>query len=313
MVDLSNIEQIDDEVQLNKMLNEATEFEERRSIRKRLLEIKELKSKQRAKEMEDREKRMQKEIEERKQRKEDERRQEVQRFEDLAKTSTADRIENEAGKKRQEFIAEKYQAAEEEKKKNLENFEQMAKGKNNAEYENNSKTNTSKIQNTTMNYAQPKNSSASAFSLFQNKDKEAGGTGKATMAQGASSNPNSPQAIKENLLKWCQQRTEGYPNVNIQNFSSSWADGMAFCALIHSAVPETFDFNKLNPKNRKGNFNLAFKVAEDKCDISPLLDVEDMLMMGNKPDWKCVFTYVQSFYRKLELEPKARAAKNNEN
>lgn len=50
--------------------------------------------------------------------------------------------------------------------------------------------------------------------------------------------------------------------MNIQNFSSSWADGMAFCALIHSAVPEIFDFSKLNPKNRKGNFNLAFKVAE---------------------------------------------------
>lgn len=23
--------------------------------------------------------------------------------------------------------------------------------------------------------------------------------------------PTSPQSIKDNLLKWCQQRTEGYP------------------------------------------------------------------------------------------------------
>lgn len=40
-----------------------------------------------------------------------------------------------------------------------------------------------------------------------------------------------------------------------------------------------------------------------------------MLMMGNKPDWKCVFTYVQSFYRKFEIEARAKAAlesKNNE-
>jgi hypothetical protein len=44
----------------------------------------------------------------------------------------------------------------------------------------------------------------------------------------------------------------------------------------------------------------------DKCDISPLLDVEDMLLMGNKPDYKCVFTYVQSFYRKFEIEARAR-------
>lgn len=34
------------------------------------------------------------------------------------------------------------------------------------------------------------------------------------------------------------------------------------------------------------------------ADIAPLLDVEDMVRM-QKPDWKCVFTYVQSFYRKL--------------
>jgi len=37
---------------------------------------------------------------------------------------------------------------------------------------------------------------------------------------------------------------------------------MAFCALVHSFVPEVFDFSKLNPKNRRGNFTLAFKVAE---------------------------------------------------
>jgi hypothetical protein len=34
-----------------------------------------------------------------------------------------------------------------------------------------------------------------------------------------------------------------------------------------------------------------------------------MILMGNKPDWKCVFTYVQTFYRKFELEPKMKADK----
>ena len=42
--------------------------------------------------------------------------------------------------------------------------------------------------------------------------------------------------------------------------------------------------------------------------MAPLLEVEDMLLMGDKPDWKCVFTYVQSFYRKFELEPRAKSA-----
>jgi hypothetical protein len=105
---------------------------------------------------------------------------------------------------------------------------------------------------------------------------------------------------------------------------------MAFCALIHQHVPDAFDFGRLNPKHRRENFDLAFKTAElaryfpqstinfskleilftrEKADIAPLLETDDMIMMGDKPDWKCVFTYVQSFYRKFELEPKARAAR----
>ena len=51
-------------------------------------------------------------------------------------------------------------------------------------------------------------------------------------------------------------------NVKVENFSTSWNDGMAFCALIHHFYPDAFDFEKLNPKNRRYNFDLAFKTAE---------------------------------------------------
>lgn len=74
---------------------------------------------------------------------------------------------------------------------------------------------------------------------------------------------------------------------------------MAFCALVHNYFPEAFDYDTLDPKNRRKNFELAFRVAEEKADISPLLDVDDMVLMKNKPDWKCVFTYVQALYRRL--------------
>lgn len=51
-------------------------------------------------------------------------------------------------------------------------------------------------------------------------------------------------------------------NVDIQNFSSSWADGMAFCALIHHFYPDSFDFKELDPKNRRRNLEIAFTTAE---------------------------------------------------
>ncbi len=46
------------------------------------------------------------------------------------------------------------------------------------------------------------------------------------------------------------------------------------------------------------------------ADIAPLLDTEDMVRM-QKPDWKCVFTYVQSIYRHLR-DHDANKAKEQE-
>ena len=108
----------------------------------------------------------------------------------------------------------------------------------------------------------------------------------------------SASAIKQVLLDWSKAQVNGYANVNVTNFSSSWSDGLAFCALIHHFYPTAFDFNQLSPKNRRANFTTAFNNAEKLAGISPLLDVEDMVRMKN-PDWKCVFTYVQSFYRRF--------------
>jgi hypothetical protein len=51
-------------------------------------------------------------------------------------------------------------------------------------------------------------------------------------------------------------------HVNITNFSSSWADGMAFCALIHHYLPNSINYDSLNPKDRRRNFEIAFKAAE---------------------------------------------------
>lgn len=99
--------------------------------------------------------------------------------------------------------------------------------------------------------------------------------------------------------------------IEVTNFSSSWNNGMAFCALIHNFYPDAFDITKLNPKNRRANFTLAFDTAENLADIAPLLDVEDMVKMKN-PDWKCVFTYVQSFYRKLHNHEANKAKQPSE-
>ncbi|XP_078600071.1 uncharacterized protein LOC144875139 isoform X1 [Branchiostoma floridae x Branchiostoma japonicum] len=115
---------------------------------------------------------------------------------------------------------------------------------------------------------------------------------------GASRVPNA-SAVKDMLLRWCRSKTSGYDHVEISNFSTSWNDGMAFCALIHHFFPDAFDYESLDPKNKGHNFKLAFDTAESEADIMPLLEVQDMLDMGAKPDWRCVFTYVQSLFNNL--------------
>uniref|UniRef100_A0A3Q3AU21 Smoothelin, like n=1 Tax=Kryptolebias marmoratus TaxID=37003 RepID=A0A3Q3AU21_KRYMA len=110
-----------------------------------------------------------------------------------------------------------------------------------------------------------------------------------TLKRSQSFGVSSVSGIKQILLEWCRSKTIGYKNIDIQNFSSSWSDGMAFCALVHSFFPTEFDYNSLSPANPINK--------EDICDR--LIEVEDMMIMGRKPDPMCVFTYVQSLYNHL--------------
>uniref|UniRef100_A0A8C0ME18 Calponin-homology (CH) domain-containing protein n=1 Tax=Canis lupus familiaris TaxID=9615 RepID=A0A8C0ME18_CANLF len=97
--------------------------------------------------------------------------------------------------------------------------------------------------------------------------------------------------VKNMLLEWCR-------HVDIQNFSSSWSSGMAFCALIHKFFPDAFDYAALEPTQRRHNFTLAFSTAEKLADCAQLLEVDDMVRLA-VPDSKCVYTYIQELYRSL--------------
>uniref|UniRef100_A0A8C0UZS5 Smoothelin-like n=1 Tax=Cyanistes caeruleus TaxID=156563 RepID=A0A8C0UZS5_CYACU len=149
----------------------------------------------------------------------------------------------------------------------------------------------------------PKTSASQARKAMMEKLQKEGGSSNPVASQTAvqrSSSFGVPNAnsIKQMLLDWCRAKTRGYEHVDIQNFSSSWSDGMAFCALVHNFFPDAFDYSKLTPQNRRQNFEVAFSSAEKHADCPQLLDVEDMVRM-REPDWKCVYTYIQEFYRCL--------------
>ena len=53
-----------------------------------------------------------------------------------------------------------------------------------------------------------------------------------------------------------------FQSIKIRNFTSDFADGLAFCAIVHHYFPDAFDFNNLNRNNKRENFDLAFRIAE---------------------------------------------------
>ncbi|KAK2110644.1 Smoothelin-like protein 2 [Saguinus oedipus] len=113
----------------------------------------------------------------------------------------------------------------------------------------------------------PRTSGAQARkALFEKWEQETAGKGKgearARLKRSQSFGVASASSIKQILLEWCRSKTLGYQHVDLQNFSSSWSDGMAFCALVHSFFPDAFDYNSLSPTQRQKNFELAFTMAE---------------------------------------------------
>ncbi|KAM4620750.1 cytospin-B [Polymixia lowei] len=100
------------------------------------------------------------------------------------------------------------------------------------------------------------------------------------------------------LLKWCQKKTEGYPNIDVTNFSSSWSDGLAFCALLHTYLPAHIPYQELISQDKGRNLTLAFQAAES-IGIKPSLDIDE-LMQTDRPDWQSVMQYVSQIYKYFE-------------
>ncbi|XP_055857286.1 EH domain-binding protein 1 isoform X2 [Episyrphus balteatus] len=101
--------------------------------------------------------------------------------------------------------------------------------------------------------------------------------------------------LKENtpgqdLLEWCKEVTKDYSNVKVTNLTTSWRNGIAFCAIIHHFEPHLIDMSKLSPHDVVGNCRMAFDAAES-LGIPRVIEPRDMSMLA-VPDKLAVMTYL---------------------
>ncbi|KAL9117353.1 MAG: hypothetical protein Q9187_006112 [Circinaria calcarea] len=100
---------------------------------------------------------------------------------------------------------------------------------------------------------------------------------------------------KEGLLLWCQRKTACYEEVEVRDFSGSWNDGLAFCALLDIHRPDLIDYDSLDKNDHRGNMRLAFDIASKEIGIPDLLDVEDVCDVA-KPDERSLMTYIAYWF-----------------
>ncbi|XP_058462222.1 microtubule-actin cross-linking factor 1 isoform X33 [Malaya genurostris] len=99
---------------------------------------------------------------------------------------------------------------------------------------------------------------------------------------------------REALLRWARRSTAKYPGVRVNDFTSSWRDGLAFSALIHRNRPDLIDWRDSRSRRPRERLEQAFHVVEREYGVTRLLDPEDV--DTNEPDEKSMITYLSSLY-----------------
>ncbi|KAK3581860.1 hypothetical protein CHS0354_032763 [Potamilus streckersoni] len=125
--------------------------------------------------------------------------------------------------------------------------------------------------------------------------------------------PGQPEDItaRDALLLWSRRMVEGYPNIQIRDFSKSWRDGKALLTIIHRNRPDLVDFRRVQTQTARQNLEQAFSTAEREFGVTRLLDPEDVDVP--EPDEKSVMTYVSSLYDVFPVVPSVeQTLKENE-
>lgn len=89
-------------------------------------------------------------------------------------------------------------------------------------------------------------------------------------------------SAREALLRWARRSTLRYPGVRVNDFTTSWRDGLAFSALVHRNRPDLLDWRKARMDQPLERLEQAFHIVEKEYGVTRLLDPEGNINMCNQ-------------------------------
>ncbi|GFO25240.1 smoothelin [Plakobranchus ocellatus] len=293
----ASYDHISDEEELHKMMNATEDFEERKAIRARLRQIRDKQREEMEAKRKEREARAEDHVKKKFLQAEEEKKKKMEAYKHVAPTHERESSYLNATQK---MIEEKQKLADADKAAKM------------AAYSNTKTTVGPDGEKITTSIVTEKTAGGSVAVVKKTVDRTGGGPGSAL---GAASKPAAkPQGAKGAMAAFKQMDNAANPNparpngllaVSLAKKAATTMRRNAVAIkqeILYFCKMNTQEYETLDPKQRRKNFELAFDTAEKEADIAPLLDVEDMVRMKT-PDWKCVFTYVQSLYRHLKDHP----------
>lgn len=131
----------------------------------------------------------------------------------------------------------------------------------------------------------------------------------------------SKDSISNSLIDWCNEKLKKEASVTnnsnkklfshlvVNDFSTSWTNGLAFCAIMHHYRPNLIDLDSLDENDFKKNLKQAFNAADQES-IMRVVDIGDIL---NKKtiDQLSIMTYLYQIKNHFEFKKPAPVPVNN--
>uniref|UniRef100_A0A287D6V4 Molecule interacting with CasL protein 1 n=1 Tax=Ictidomys tridecemlineatus TaxID=43179 RepID=A0A287D6V4_ICTTR len=108
---------------------------------------------------------------------------------------------------------------------------------------------------------------------------------------------------QEDLLRWCQEQTAGYPGVHVTDLSSSWTDGLALCALVHRLRPSLLEPEELQGVGALEATTWALHAAEHELGITPVLSAQAVVAGSDPLGLIAYLSHFHSAFKSMSHNP----------